>query len=63
MLVDKIGKNDGKGLLTREVSRPDGSVIVRTYCAFWQKRKSGYYIEKSGYYIEEFAERLRKYFS
>lgn len=56
MLVDKIGKNDGKGLLTREVSRPDGSVIVRTYCAFWQKRKSGYY-------IEEFAERLRKYFS
>lgn len=56
MLIDKIGTKDEKNLSVREVKRPDHSAIVRTYCTFWQKRKSNYYIEK-------FAETLRKNFS
>lgn len=55
MLIDKIGIKDAETLSEREVKRPDGSTIVRTYCAFWKKRKSNYY-------IEEFADTLRKNF-
>ena len=51
MLIDKIGSADEKTFLVREVKRPDNSVIVRTYCAFWKK-------SKTNYYIEEFAETL-----
>lgn len=53
--IDKIGTENEKNLLLREVKRPDLSPIVRTYCAFWQKRKANYY-------IEEFAAMLRKNF-
>lgn len=56
MLIDKISVDEGKDLLLREVKRSDGSTIVRTYCAFWQKKRTDYY-------IEEFAETLRKNFS
>lgn len=56
MLIDKIGTEAGKTLFEREVKRSDFSTIVRTYCAFWKKNKSNYY-------IEEFAETLRKNFS
>lgn len=56
MLIDKIGSADEKTFLVREVKRPDNSAIVRTYCAFWKKIKTNYY-------IEEFAETLRKNFS
>lgn len=56
MLIDRIGMKDGETLSEREVKRPDGTTIVRTYCAFWKK-------QKSDYYIEEFAGILRKNFS
>ena len=34
----------------------DGGAIVRTCCAFWQKKRTNYY-------IEEFADLLRKQFA
>lgn len=39
-----------------EVRRAGGGRIVRTYCAFWQKKRSNYY-------IEEFASILREQFA
>lgn len=38
-----------------EVRRDDGGAIVRTYCAFWKK-------SRSNYYVEEFAAQLRRHF-
>lgn len=50
-------KADGRELLIRkEIKREDLSPIVRTYCAFWKKNRTNYY-------IEEFANFLRKRFT
>ena len=43
-------------LIRKELKRSDGSPIVRTYCAFWQKKRTNYY-------IEEFASILHKQFA
>ncbi len=43
-------------LVRLEVRRADGGRIVRTYCAFWQKKRSNYY-------LEEFAAILRGQFA
>ncbi len=56
MLVEKGEPSKNSSLAIKEVKRPDGSAIVRTYCAFWKK-------SKSNYYIEEFAEILRQKFN
>lgn len=56
MLVERIKKEESSSLLQREVKRPDFSPIVRTYCAFWQKKKTNCY-------IEEFARLLRQNFT
>ena len=40
----------------KEVRRADGGRIMRTYCAFWQKKRSNYY-------LEEFASVLRSRFA
>ncbi len=56
MLVERVNAVDNSPLVAREVKRADGSPIVRTYCAFWKK-------EKTNYYVEEFAATLRKQFT
>lgn len=56
MLVESVSPQTEPPLVRREVRRADGSPIVRTYCAFWQKRRTNYY-------IEEFAAILRKQFA
>lgn len=53
LLVESARPTAEKPLVRLEVRRPDGSPVVRTYCAFWQKRRTNYY-------IEEFADILRK---
>ena len=55
MLAERANTAEKSPLVIREVKRPDGSSIVRTYCAFRKK-------EISNYYIEEFARLLRKNF-
>ena len=56
MLVDRTSRDENSPLLQREVRRADKSPIVRTYCAFWKK-------EKTNYYLEEFAKTLRQNFT
>lgn len=56
MLVESAGDRTEPPLVRREVRRADGGAIVRTYCAFWQKKRTNYY-------IEEFASILRKQFA
>ena len=56
MLVESVRGETEPPLLRREVRRADGSPIVRTYCAFWQKKRTSYY-------IEEFADILRRQFA
>ena len=56
MLVESAGDRTELPLVRREVRRADGGAIVRTYCAFWQKKRTNYY-------IEEFADLLRKQFA
>lgn len=54
ILVERVNNDLDSPLIQRIVKRND-NLIVRTYCAFWPKRKSNYY-------IEEFASTLRKNF-
>lgn len=56
MLVESVASSTEPPLVRKEVRRSDGCAIVRTYCAFWQKKRTGYY-------IEEFASILRKQFA
>lgn len=56
LLVESIKQQTSSPLIRLEVRRNDGKPIVRTYCAFWQKTRTGYY-------IEEFADILRKKFT
>lgn len=56
MLVESVSDRTEPPLVRREVRRADGGAIVRTYCAFWQKKRTNYY-------IEEFADLLRKQFA
>lgn len=56
ILVESVKNKVGGPLLRKEIRRNDLSPIVRTYCAFWKK-------DRSNYYIEEFAALLRKKFS
>lgn len=56
MLVESARPDTRPPLVRREVRRADGSRIVRTYCAFWRK-------QRTNYYIEEFAAILRKKFA
>ena len=56
MLVEKSNATGSSPLVVKEVKRADKSPIVRTYCAFWKK-------SKTNYYIEEFAAILRKKFT
>lgn len=56
ILVESVKNKDGGPLLRKEIRRNDLSPIVRTYCAFWKK-------DRSNYYMEEFAALLRKKFS
>lgn len=55
LLADGADPASQPPLIRRELKRSDGSPIVRTYCAFWQKKRTNYY-------IEEFASILRKQF-
>ncbi len=54
--VEKSDPTGNSPLAVKEVKRADRSPIVRTYCAFWKK-------SKTNYYIEEFAAILKKSFS
>ena len=56
LLVESIKRETASPLVRLEVRRGDNQPIVRTYCAFWQKTRTGYY-------IEEFADILRKKFT
>lgn len=56
LLVESIKRETTSPLVRLEVRRHDNSPIVRTYCAFWPK-------SRTGYYIEEFADILRKKFT
>lgn len=56
MLVESASRAAVSPLARLEVRRADGSPIVRTYCAFWMKRRTNYY-------IEEFASILRNCFA
>ena len=56
LLVESIKRETALPLVRLEVRRSDNQPIVRTYCAFWQKTRTGYY-------IEEFADILRKKFT
>ena len=56
LLADGADPASRPPLIRKELRRSDGSLIVRTYCAFWQKRRTNYY-------IEEFASLLRKQFA
>lgn len=56
ILVESIKDTGREPLIRKEVKRADLSPIVRTYCAFWKK-------ERTNYYVEEFADLLRKNFT
>lgn len=56
ILVESIKDKEREPLVRKEVKREDLSPIVRTYCAFWKKTNTNYY-------IEEFADLLRKQFT
>ena len=56
MPVESASGSAVSPLARLEVRRADGSPIVRTYCAFWMKRRTNYY-------IEEFASVLRSCFT
>ena len=56
LLVESVKRQTTLPLVRLEVRREDSRPIVRTYCAFWQKAKTSYY-------IEEFADILRKKFT
>ncbi len=55
-LLVESARRDPAPLVRSELRRADGSPIVRTYCAFWLKKRSNYY-------IEEFTGILRKYYT
>ena len=55
LLVESIKQQTESPLVRLEVRRADSRPIVRTYCAFWKK-------SRTGYYIEEFASILRNKF-
>ena len=54
--VESVASSATPPLTRLEVRRPDGSRIERTYCAFWYKNRTNYY-------IEEFASILRRQYS
>ena len=56
LLVESVKRQTSSPLIRLEVRRDDNRPIVRTYCAFWAK-------VRTGYYIEEFADILRKKFT
>lgn len=56
ILVESVKNKVREPLVRREVRRNDLSPIVRTYCAFWKK-------DRTNYYVEEFAALLRKKFN
>ncbi len=56
ILVESVKNKVREPLVRREIRRNDLSPIVRTYCAFWKK-------DRTNYYIEEFAALLRKKFN
>lgn len=56
ILVESVKDKVREPLIRREVRRADSRPIVRTYCAFWKKKNTNYY-------IEEFADLLRKKFT
>lgn len=56
LLVDSVQPAAPPPFARLEVRRADGSPVVRTYCAFWQKREGNYY-------TEEFAALLRRKFA
>ena len=56
LLVESVKQQTASPLVRLEVRRDDNRPIVRVYCAFWKKNKTGYY-------IEEFADILRKKFT
>ena len=55
-LVESVREQTASPLVRLEVRRDDGRPIVRTYCAFWPKARTNYY-------IEEFANILREKFA
>jgi DNA-binding transcriptional LysR family regulator len=55
LLVESTSNDETSPLIRKEVRRSDFSPIVRTYCAFWKKKNTTYY-------IEEFANILRNKF-
>ena len=56
ILVESVKSTVREPLVRKEVRRADSVPIVRTYCAFWKKASTNYY-------IEEFASLLRKKFT
>ena len=56
LLVESIKRETTSPLIRLEVKRDGNRPIVRTYCAFWAK-------VRTSYYIEEFADILRKKFT
>lgn len=56
ILVESVKNKVREPLVRKEIRRNDLSPIVRTYCAFWIK-------DRTNYYIEEFAALLRKKFN
>lgn len=56
ILVESVKNRVREPLVRKEIRRNDLSPIVRTYCAFWKK-------DRTNYYIEEFAALLRKKFN
>lgn len=56
ILVESVKNKVREPLIRKEIRRNDLSPIVRTYCAFWKK-------DRTNYYIEEFAALLRKKFN
>jgi hypothetical protein len=57
MPVDVIGDSDSFDTsVTRIPLVRNGEPVTKTYCAFWKK-------ENSGYYIEEFADILSNVFT
>ena len=45
MLVDSTQAETVAPLIRKEIRREDGSPIVRTYCAFWRKKRANPFIE------------------
>lgn len=56
ILVESVKNEVREPLVRKEVRRTPDMPIVRTYCAFWKKANTNYY-------IEEFARILRKNFT